>query len=360
MKNGFCLMILVLGLYSCNKKQETTKPVKESITESVYASGLVKSRDQYQVFSPVNGLIKEIYVTEGDTVKKDQPILQVKSDIAQLNVENAKLASENANVNANLNKLNEIEANISFLLSKIKNDSLLLVRQRNLWADEIGTRNEVEQRELALKNDRAQYDAALSHFRDLQKTLNYTSVQSNTNLKISEATAGDFTLKSQFNGRVYSISKEKGEMVTTQTPIAVIGGVSDFIIELQVDEYDIEKIKYGQKIHLSMDSYKKRIFEATVVRILPYMNERTRSFTVEARFTSAPPALFPNLTVEANILIQAKDNAVTIPVDYLLNDSTVIVSGNQERKVTTGLKDYRKVEITSGLSPADEIIKPGK
>ena len=83
---------------------------------------------------------------------------------------------------------------------------------------------------------------------------------------------------------VDSILKEKGELVNTQTPVAIIGDAEVFELELQVDEYDVTRIKAGQKILLSLDSYKGKIFEAVVRRIDPIMNDRTRSFKVEAVF----------------------------------------------------------------------------
>jgi len=343
---------------SCGKRQAKIHPTKENITESVYASGIVKSLDQYEVFSPVNGLIQNIFVKEGDTVKKNDAIIEVKSETAKLNIENAKLTLENSEVTANMDKLNEAKTNILFLKSKLKNDSLLLGRQRDLWDKNIGTRNELEQRELAYKNDVASYTSAVYRYNDLYKQLNFTSAQSKNNLQINKTIANDFIIKSRINGKVYSLAKEDGEMVTTQSPIAVIGGTGNFILELEVDEYDIEKIKPGQKVMITMDSYKNKIFEATVTRIIPFMNDRTKCFTIEATFNTKPPVLYPNLTVEANILIQSKENVITIPSDYLIDDSLVRLTADKKRKVITGLKDYQKVEIVSGLSADDEIIKP--
>ena len=88
------------------------------------------------------------------------------------------------------------------------------------------------------------------------------------------------------------------------------------------------------------------------------MNERTRSFTVEAIFTKRPDALYPNLTTEANIILQTKEKAITIPRDYLINDSMVIMADGEKRKVVTGVMDFQKVEILSGLTTSDEIMKP--
>jgi multidrug efflux pump subunit AcrA (membrane-fusion protein) len=88
------------------------------------------------------------------------------------------------------------------------------------------------------------------------------------------------------------------------------------------------------------------------------MNERSKSFTVEAEFVSRPATLYPNLTVEANIVLQAKPRALTIPRVYLVNDSTVIFKDGNPRRVLIGLKDYQRVEIISGLDTSDLILRP--
>ena len=351
-------LLIIFFFISCGEEQEKVNPVEENITESVYASGIVKSSDQYQVFSPVNGIIQRIFVTEGDSIKKGGSILQVKNEQAQLNIEGAQLGVESASINANRDKLNELRANINFLKTKVQNDSILMERQRRLWDQQIGTRIELEQRELAYRNSIAAYDAAVSRYRDLQTQIKLASEQSRNNLRMSKTVAGDFTIKSNMNGKVYSLFRNEGEMVNTQTPIAVIGGDGEFMLELQVDEYDIGKIVPGQKVLITMDSYKNEVFEAEVTRILPLMNERTRSFTVEAIFTKRPEALYPNLTTEANIILQTKEKAITIPRDYLINDSMVIMADGEKRKVVTGVMDFQKVEILSGLTTSDEIMKP--
>jgi len=167
-------------------------------------------------------------------------------------------------------------------------------------------------------------------------------------------------IKTRKNGIVYSILKEPGELVTPQNPIAVIGDLNEFVIELQVDEYDIAKIKPGQKVFVSMDSYKGQVFEATVSKIKPIMDNRLRSFEIEAAFISKPSNLYPNLTVEANILISTKENAMTIPRNYINDQNEVILKNGEKRKVVPGLKDYQRVEIISGLKKDDQIKLPAE
>lgn len=354
------IILSVSILQSCNGKEEKTQPLIENISESVYASGIIKSKNQYQVFSTVNGLIQEILVKEGEAVKKGDPIIWITSETSKLTRENAQLAANNAKLSANINKLNELKINIEFNKSKVKNDSMLLLRQQNLWKEKIGTQTELEQKELAYKNAVTNYQVSILRYDDLQKQLNFSEKQSQNNLQISEALFRDHTIKSEINGILYRVLKEKGEMVNTQSVLATIGDANEFEIELQVDEYDIAKIKPAQKIVLTMDSYKGQVFEAKIKKINPIMDERSRAFTIEADFVTRPTALYPNLTTEANIIIQTKEKVLTIPRSYLIDETFVKMENGEKRKVNTGLKDYEKVEILGGLSAADIITKPQK
>ena len=123
---------------------------------------------------------------------------------------------------------------------------------------------------------------------------------------------------------------------------------------------NIVRVQKGQKIMLSLDSYRGEIFEATVEKINPIMNERTKTFTIEALFKKAPHTLYPNLTIEANIVIQTRKNTLTIPRNVLSDSNTVTQSDGSIVKVKTGLKDFKKVEILSGIDISDELIIPIK
>jgi multidrug efflux pump subunit AcrA (membrane-fusion protein) len=345
-------------LFGCKTKQQKISPVEENITESVYASGVVKSDHQYQVFSSVNGLVNEVMVNEGDQIRKGDPILRITNTIAQLNTENAVIAADYASVAANAEKLNELATSIDLARIKMESEASLLQRQKNLWEQQIGSRNEVDQRELAYKSAASAFQAAKLRHAQLQKQISFQEKQSQKNLQISRSSSGDYTIRSEVSGKVYSLLKKKGEMAGVQSPVAIIGDNNAFVLELQVDEYDIIRILPGQKVVVGMDSYKGQVFEAVVEKINPLMNERTKSFTVDARFTKPPPSLYPNLTCEANLVIREKTKALTIPRYCLLENDYVLMANREKRKVTTGLKDFLKVEILSGLTVNDIILKP--
>lgn len=351
----FALFIFMLA---CQPTQTEIKPTVEPISESVYASGIVKSDNQYQVFSSVNGIVVEVYVAEGDTVQKGSALVRIDNRAANLQADNAQLAAAYADTKANTEKLEEARLTVALARSKLKNDSLLLARQHNLMAQNIGTKVELEQRELTYQNSRVAYQSAQTHYRDLQRQITLNANQTQNTAILSHTLANDYIIRSQRAGTVYSLTKEVGEFVSTQTPLALVGDSKHYIVELQVDEYDIVNVKPQQRVILRMDSYKNEVFEARVTKINPLLNERSKTFTVEARFTQAPPTLYPFLTVEANIVIQTKAQALTIPRNCLVQDSLVLTKNRGKQKVVIGLMDYQKVEILSGISKEDVLLLP--
>ncbi|HRH38653.1 MAG TPA: secretion protein HlyD, partial [Flavobacteriales bacterium] len=64
-------------LAACGSDPETIKPTVGPITESVYASGVVKAAGQYQVYPTATGSVVELLVREGDTIKAGTPLVRI-------------------------------------------------------------------------------------------------------------------------------------------------------------------------------------------------------------------------------------------------------------------------------------------
>ena len=353
-------LIIVLALFflGCKNKVEKIKPTIESISESIYASGVIKSKNQYQANALVNGIIENVFVLEGDSVNVGTPLVSISNETQKLNKENAELSAAFNNINANQGKINEANSAVELAKNKLKIDSAFLSRQKSLWQQQIGTKAELEQRELVFQNSRNAYQSALIKLADLKRQLNFTSSQSQKSLLIANKLNSDYTLRSEINGIIYSLAKSKGEIVGSQTPIAIIGDAKQFILEMQVDEFDILKIKKGLQVLVTLESYKGKVFNAIVTKINPLMNERSKTFIVEAKFIEQPQILYPNISFEANIVIQTKQKALLIPRNYLVNDSFILNTKGEKIEVKTGLKDYRKIEIISGIKSTDELTLP--
>lgn len=355
----FLFLAISLSIFSCfPSEQESTYPELTSITESVYASGLIKAVNQYEAFANNTGPIQEIFVKEGDLVEEGTPILAIYNERERLNRENAELAQVFDDYQQNQSKLRDLQLTIDFAKSKMQNDSMLFVRQKNLWEKNIGTAVDLEQRRLSFENSQTAYESALIRYQDLKREIEFNSKSASKSLAISRALESEFVLKSRIKGKVYALPKEKGEMVNPQTPVAILGSENHFLMELQIDEYDISKIEIGQQVIVTMDSYKGETFQGIVSRIFPLMDSKSKSFTVEATFTKEPKVLYPNLSLEANIITATAENSLVIPRNFLINDELVINSDGDTIPVKIGIRNFQFAQVLEGIGKETQLIKP--
>ncbi len=336
------------------------QPTVGSITESVYASGIIKSENQYTVYATVSGVLQKIKVTPGQTIAKGQTLFQIESDKASLTTENARLAYQLSNENSRYiqDKIAEMETKVQMAKDKLVVDQSVYNRNKNIKQYKVISEVEYERVELTYKNSKSNYESAVKQLSQLKLQLKNDQSRNSNNLKISEKSQSDFEVKSAFSGELFDVLVKEGTLITSQMPLAVIGEKNKYLLELDVDENDMVKVILGQKIVVTLDSYKGKVFEAKVDKIYPIMDERSRTFKIEAHFDNPPAKLYPNLTAEANIIIQTKKNALTIPKSYLIDDKFVLVNENEKRQVKIGLNDYQNVEILEGLTAGETIYKP--
>lgn len=362
MRYSFFIVLLILIITaSCSKKEvEEIQPKKGTITESVYASGVVKAENQYTVFSTVNGVLQKINVTVGQSITQGQSLFQIESEKAALNTENARLAyqlSQESNRYIQ-DKISEMETKVQIAKDRLALDQSVYNRNKNIKEYKVISEVEYERVELAYKNSKSNYESALKQLSQLRSQLKNEQSRNNINLKISEKSQSDFNVKSAFSGELFDVLVKEGTLVNSQTPLAIIGKKNAYLLELDVDENDMVRVAVGQKLVVTLDSYKGKVFDATVDKIYPIMDERSRTFKIEAHFDAPPAKLYPNLTAEANIIITTKKNVVTIPKSYLIDEEYVLINEDEKRKVKIGLSDYQNVEIIEGLSASETIYKP--
>ena len=360
MRNYLLLFTVSLLFNSCNKEEHIT-PIRKSMTESIYSSIVVQPDSLYQVYAIISGILDKNFVKEGDLVHKNQALFQVINTAPELNAKNAKLALDLANDNysGGINVLESIKDEINAARLKLKNDSINYFRQKNLWDQKIGSKIDFDTKKL-------NYDLAKNNVTTLQSKLKRTKnellisvKQAKNNYNSSLVNTKDYTVKSSISGKVYAINKNRGELIQTVEPIATLGSANQFIVEMLVDEVDIVKIKNGQQVLITLDAYKGQVFEAKVTKILPKKDERNQTFKVEAVFDTQPKVLFPGLSGEGNIVMEKRENVLTIPLEYLTDDSTVKTDEGMI-SVKTGLRNMQFVEIISGISEKTILYKTEK
>ena len=354
------LFITLLFFISCKDKFDQTKPIIGDVTESIYASGIVKAENQYTVFSTVSGILKKIDVVAGQTITKNQQLFEVEDDKAELNTQNARLTyqlSQNDNHYIQ-DKISEMELKVELAHDKLLVDKSLFDRNNRIKQYNVISEIDFEKVELAYKSSKLNLQTSQKQLSQLESQLIFDQNKNHILLKIGQKTQNDYAIKSAFSGQLFDVLVKEGSLISPQIPLAIIGQKNVFLLELEVDENDMVRIKNTQTALVTLDSYKNLVFEAKVDKIYPIMDERSRTFKIEAHFISPPQKLYPNLSAEANIIILTKKNAITIPKNYLLKGDSVQISKKQKRKVKIGLSDYQKVEILEGLNADETIYKP--
>jgi HlyD family secretion protein len=361
MKLQVQFFLVMLSLLSCSKKEtEEMKPTVGEVTETVYASGVLKADGQYTVFATVNGTLQKVNVIAGQSISKGQSLFELESDKAELNTENSRLAYQLSLESSRYiqDKIAEMEMKVQSSRDKFTLDESIYNRNKNIRNQGGISEVDFERVELAYKSSKINFESAKKQLAQLKAQLRNDQSRNSVNLKINQKSQSDFSVKSAFSGKLFDVLVKEGTLVTPQTPLAIIGQENSYLLELEVDENDMVRVRTGQKVLVTMDSYKRQVFDAVIDKIYPIMNERSRTFKIEAHFIKPPKKLYPNLTAEANIIIQIKKNAITIPKAYLIQGKYVLVNKDEKREVKTGLSDYQKVEILSGLTAVETIYKP--
>jgi HlyD family secretion protein len=351
----FVLFLLSGFLLGC-KNKEGIQPIVGAITESVYGSGNVKAEEQYNVVSSIPGILLKTHVKVGDPVRKDAPIFTIKNPVAEFTIENSQLALRRTE--ENLKNIKELERQVDLVRNKFRQDSLMFDRQKKLWEQNVGTKVQLEQTELIMKSSKTEYSNRITQLEQARTALSLDYETARNNVRIARENADGYIIRSETEGKIYTINPEEGEGITPQSILAVIGKQDKFLIEIQVDENDIARVRLGQEIFVTMDSYKDSVFKATVSKIYPIMNTNTGTFTVEGVLTKSPKTLYPHLNLEANILIGRKENVLIIPREYLVDDTFVVLESGEKIKVKIGLKNFEHAEILSGLNKDQKIVKP--
>lgn len=350
---------LSLIILSCSDKQDGILPAERNLTESVYSSVTIQPDSLYKVFSSVSGILEFNFVDEGAIVLKGDQLVQITNNTPKLNTQNAKLvldlAKENYNGSAAI--IGSIEDEITAAKLKYKNDSINYFRQKNLWDQNIGSKVQYDTKKL-------NYELASNQLNLLENKLTRTKnelltavKQAQNNYRTASINTKDFTIRSKINGKVYAIYKELGEIVTSMEALASIGSSSDFTIEMLVDEVDIVRISKGQNTFITLDAYIGKIFKGKIFKIYPKKDERNQTFKVEAVFENPPDVLYPGLSGEANIIIVKKENVLTIPKAYLIDDNKVKTDEGLTT-ITTGLQSMEYIEVLSGITKGTYIYKP--
>jgi multidrug efflux pump subunit AcrA (membrane-fusion protein) len=358
MKNSV-FIVLIVFLASCGKERESTKPSHEELVEAVYSSVIIEPIDAYKVNSSITGYIDQVYFNEGDFIKKGDLLFLISNKPVALNEQNAELnyALLKDTYEGTANLIEEMKLDQKSSKMKMMNDSVNYQRFKMLFDKNACSKFELDNASMAYELSKNTFLSVSKRIVRKEKELKNQISQSKNNLNASSLRTNDYLIRSNIDGKLFQTFKEKGEFVSMQEPIAIVGDAKYYKLKMLIDEVDISKVTIGQKVLVTLEAYKTKVFEAKITKIAPKMDAQTQTFEIEAVFVKQPSRLYMGLTGEGNIVINEKKKALVIPREYLLPGNKV-ETDNGMIKVKTGLSNWSFIEIVSGLDENTIILKP--
>lgn len=152
----------------------------------------------------------------------------------------------------------------------------------------------------------------------------------------------------------------------------VLFAVADtLIVNAQVDESDIGKIKLGQKARIRLDSYPEQPVEGKVFDIL-YEGKNVSNvitYGVKVRPNKVPSFFRSQMTANVSFLIKRKEDALLVPSAAVKDGArgtrsvTIPAAAKGEepenRTVKTGMETDDQIEIVEGLKPGERVLITG-
>jgi membrane fusion protein (multidrug efflux system) len=155
-------------------------------------------------------------------------------------------------------------------------------------------------------------------------------------------------------------------------PAIVVINYDQSWAEAQIDEIDIANVKIGDRVKLTSDVYPDKVFDGEIYWIAPRaelrkvggrikMDEESYVFPCKIKFLGAHQELMVNMSVNADIVSQRKDNVLLVPREALVSQSdyqTVFrIKNNRalQSKVTIGIRSSASVEALTGVTEGDML-----
>ena len=431
MKNNRLLFILIgfvvvlLVGYTVAKKQGwvgkpagvevlVAKAGANNIVEKVSASGKVQPETEVKISPDVSGEIIELYVHEGDSVRKGQLLLRIRPDNyqAQVNVQSAQVGTQRANVG-------QAQARLQQLLASAKQTELTFRRNASLYKQKVISQADYEASQAAYNASQEEINSARQGIRATQSTVSAASAS----LEEARKNLNKTTIYAPVSGTVSKLSVKKGERVvgTTQmagTEIMRIANLNNMEVRVNVNENDVNNVNLGDSVEVEVDAYsnKDEKFRGLVTNIANTAKDALTAEAVtefEVRIRLLPESyrhllrtvrgktivpFRPGMTASVDIITDRKAGALSVPLAAVTTRSdsasvktaadtgprmgsgrsngtaTAVDPANAPKAeiqevvfvvrdgkavltpVKTGISDFQNIQVLSGVKAGDQVV----
>jgi RND family efflux transporter MFP subunit len=352
---------------------------KESIEEIVTAvsAGTVKSRREATISAEVVGRTFEVRVAEGDAVRKGEilarlsdPELIMQADVALAERTQAEELLAHA-VARREEAERKYQSEVARAASNLRNAEQDHERARKLLLGGFLSKAEMEQADSRLAN--AREDARMADIGEVTiRAIDREIASLRARAAAARASSGalaerkaKLTIVSPFAGIVTKKTVEVGETKQPGAPLFAVADPGDIFIEAPIDESESSKVRKGQTVRLYPDAYLGETFYGVVSEVKPTIEvskEVSRANTIEIRAESSPRPLRLGMSVDVEVLTGRKEEALQVPSSAVMERDGqkfvyVVREGKIVRKdIATGISNWDRTEILSGISPGDAVV----
>ncbi|MGE0127474.1 MAG: efflux RND transporter periplasmic adaptor subunit [Blastocatellales bacterium] len=330
---------------------------------AVEAVGSFFAFDEVTVSSEAEGRVEQVMADVGDRVGKGQALARVSPVELQLTVEQQQAALRQSRARLGLGEndgeLKDVRqaAEVKKAAADLSDAEQRYKRAQSLLETGVIPRQQFDEAEARYKASKATYDLAAQQVENLRASMQQTQAT----LNLANKRLRDTQIRAPFAGHVKTREVTVGQYLKIQTPVMTIVNVDPLRARLSVPEKMSPWVRVGREVKLSLEAFPNREFTGRISRINPSVDEKTRTFEIEALVANRAGELKPGSFVKATIQSDKVDQILVIPYTaaaYLFGAYKVfVVQGKtiKEREVKLGDRIGDLVEIIEGLQAGENI-----
>lgn len=318
---------------------DTVFAARKSIKSQLQALGKVFAhpRKKAIVSYAFSARIAGIHIRIGDWVKTGQELITLQSE------------------EVGTAKSEFYKSKADFELAKVNFE-----RQKRLFDRGVGAQKDYLSSEAGFKVAQANLDAA-------EKKLHVLGFTEGQVKQIADSHQINpiITLYAPISGKIIENNAILGAMIDQSNEILTILDPHILVIDADIYEKDIAKIRNGQEVQVFVPAYPGENFGGKIIYISDVLKEDTRTITVRTEVENREFKLKPGMFADIKIFLNHQDEALVLPKEAILDDGDdhiVFIKGEGKyypQFVVLGVSEDSYVEIIRGVSEGDEVVTRG-
>ena len=172
---------------------------------------------------------------------------------------------------------------------------------------------------------------------------------------------------STISGTIISTPVNRGDTVSTQTAVIVVGDLSILMVETFVPERFSNAARRGLGALVALEAFPGEIFPAVVEEVSPVLDPSSRTLRIRLRFSNSDPRIKAGMFATVNLVTNTRSNVPVIPRAAVINTygSWIVFTVNERnmasrREITLGLENENLIEVLSGIETGELVVSAGQ